>query len=293
MSLLTPRPSRRTLVSGSAATLVAVAIARHAPTAVAQTDRALLDMLFVLEQIEVVHFAAILEAFDDQAFADAGLPNDARSEIERVLQADSTHLARLARPEGAPLPPPVSPSFSDLEAALRDGILLKELTGSAYAGVIPPIGRPGIVPDLIGMRSVEARHLTWLRGLLGEAPFPDDIDPALAPADVLTRLAELSQAQPATPIAASPVVPPALIAAIAADLGLDEDEVQVLIAEPRDWPDASLGCPEPGHAYADVITPGYLVVVQAGGEELEFHTDDRNAVVRCGPVGPEEDFGAG
>jgi hypothetical protein len=286
MSLPTPRASRRTLVSGSAATLVAVAIASHSPAALAQTDRALLDMLFVLEQIEVVHFAAMLEAFDDGAFADAGLPDDARSGIERVLQADSTHLARLARPEGAPLPPPVSPSFKDLEAALRDAIMLKELTGSAYAGVIPPIGRPGIIPDLIGMRSVEARHLTWFRGLLGEDPFPDDIDPALAPVDVLARLAELSQAQPAaTPIAASPVVPPALIAAIAAELGVDVGEVQVLIAEPREWPDASLGCPEPGHAYADVITPGYLVVVQAGGEEFEFHTNERDAVVQCGGVG--------
>lgn len=286
MSLPTPRSSRRTLVSGSAATLVAAAIASHAPPAVAQTDRALLDMLFVLEQIEVVHFAALLEAFDDDAFADAGLPADARSGIERMLQADSTHLARLARPEGAPLPPPISPSFTDLEAALRDAMLLKELTGSAYAGVIPPIGRPGIIPDLIGMRSVEARHLTWLRGLLGEAPFPDAIDPALAPANVLARLAELSQAQPAaTPVAAPPVAPDALIAAIADDLGLSESDVQVLITEPREWPDASLGCPEPGHAYADVITPGYLIVVQAGGEEFEFHTDERETVVRCGPVG--------
>jgi hypothetical protein len=243
-------------------------------------------MLFLLEQIEVVHFAAILDTFDDEALADGGLPDDARSNIEQMLQADSMHLARLARPEGAPLPPPVSPTFTDLRAALLDAIVLKELTGSAYAGVIPEIGRPGIIPDLIGIRSVEARHLTWLRGLHGDAPFPDDIDPALAPADVLTRLAELSQARPAaTPVAEPAIAPPAVIAAIAADLGLDEDEVQVLIVEPREWPDASLGCPEPGHAYADVITPGYLMVVQAGGEEFEFHTDERGSVVRCGSVG--------
>lgn len=281
-----PRTSRRILVSGGAAALVTAASVNPAPIALAQADRALLDMLFVLEQIEVVHFAALLEAFDDEAFTVAGLPEDARSGIERMLRADSTHLARLARPEGAPLPPPVSPSFTELDAALRDAIVLKELTGSAYAGVIPTIGRPGISPDLIGMRSVEARHLTWLRGLLGEEPFPDDIDPALAPADVLARLAELGQAQPAgTPVVAPPVAPAALIAAIADDLGLDGDDVQVLIVEPREWPDASLGCPEPGYAYAEVITPGYLIVVQAGGEEFEFHTDESNAVVRCGSVG--------
>lgn len=286
LSSSVPRPSRRVLVSSGAAALAAAAVASHTPSALAQTDRALLDMLFVLEQIEVVHFAALLEAFNDEAFAAAGLPEDTRSGIERILQADSTHLARLARPEGAPLPPPVSPSFTDLDAALRDAIVLKELTGSAYAGVIPPIGRPGIIPDLIGMRSVEARHLTWLRGLLGEEPFPDDIDPTLAPADVLTRLAELSQSQPAaTPVPASSAAPPALIAAIATELDVEVEDVQVLIVEPREWPDASLGCPEPGHAYADVITPGYLIVVQAGGAEYEFHTDERDAVVRCGSVG--------
>ena len=129
LSSSVPRTSRRILVSSGAA-LAVVAIANHTPSALAQTDRALLDMPFVLEQIEVVHFAALLEAFNDEAFAAAGLPEDTRSGIERMLQADSTHLARLARPEGAPLPPPVSPSFTDLDAALRDAIVLKELTGS-------------------------------------------------------------------------------------------------------------------------------------------------------------------
>lgn len=286
MSSSLPRASRRVFVSGSVAALVASAIAHGTSPVLAQTDRALLDMLFVLEQIEVVHFAAILEAFDGEAFSAAGFPETTRARIDQILQADSSHLARLARPEGAPLPPPLSPSFADLDAALRDAIVLKELTGSAYAGVIPTIGRPGIIPDLIGMRSVESRHLTWLRTLLGEDPFPEDVDPALVPSDVLSRLAELGQDQPAaTPVAAPPVAPSSLITLIANDLGVDEREVQVLIVDPRDWPDAALGCPEPGNAYAEVITPGYLIVVQSGGAEFEFHTDKRASVVRCGPVG--------
>ncbi len=51
--------------------------------------------------------------------------------------------------------------------------------------------------------------------------------------------------------------------------------------EPRDWPDSSLGCPQPDMLYAQVITPGYLVVVEVSGEPIEYHTDDRGTVVRC------------
>jgi hypothetical protein len=53
-------------------------------------------------------------------------------------------------------------------------------------------------------------------------------------------------------------------------------------AEPVDWPDTALGCPEPGRAYAQVITPGYRVVVQAGAQVLEVHTDEAGRAVVCG-----------
>jgi hypothetical protein len=33
--------------------------------------------------------------------------------------------------------------------------------------------------------------------------------------------------------------------------------------------------------YAQVLTPGYLVVVEVNGTRSEFHTDERGNVVRC------------
>ncbi len=56
--------------------------------------------------------------------------------------------------------------------------------------------------------------------------------------------------------------------------------------EAVDWSDASLGCPEPGQVYAQVITPGYRVLLEAAGKEYEVHTDQigRSAVI-CGPGG--------
>jgi hypothetical protein len=51
--------------------------------------------------------------------------------------------------------------------------------------------------------------------------------------------------------------------------------------EAVDWSDTSLGCPEPGMAYAQVITPGYLIVLGAAGQTYEYHTDEHSSVVLC------------
>ena len=40
-----------------------------------------------------------------------------------------------------------------------------------------------------------------------------------------------------------------------------------------DWPDANLGCPQQGMDYAQVITPGYHVLLQVGQTRYVCHTD--------------------
>jgi hypothetical protein len=37
------------------------------------------------------------------------------------------------------------------------------------------------------------------------------------------------------------------------------------------WPDASLGCPEPGMLYAQVLTPGYRFKLQSSGKLYDYH----------------------
>jgi hypothetical protein len=64
-------------------------------------------------------------------------------------------------------------------------------------------------------------------------------------------------------------------------LGVSETDVRVERVEPREWPDASLGCPQPGVLYAQVLTSGYLVVLGGGGKQLEYHTDERGRAVLC------------
>jgi len=51
--------------------------------------------------------------------------------------------------------------------------------------------------------------------------------------------------------------------------------------EDVDWPDASLGCPEEGKAYAQVIMPGYRLVLSDGIRYFEYHTDRHLRVIYC------------
>jgi hypothetical protein len=71
---------------------------------------------------------------------------------------------------------------------------------------------------------------------------------------------------------------------LAGELGISPDEITIQSFEPVDWPDTSLGCPEPGMMYAQVITPGYAFVLEAAGEQYEVHTDQTGeSVALCGP----------
>lgn len=67
---------------------------------------------------------------------------------------------------------------------------------------------------------------------------------------------------------------------LAQQLGMAADAITVVSVEAVDWPDASLGCPSEGMMYAQVITPGYRVVLETDGKTYEYHTGD-NQVVLC------------
>lgn len=73
----------------------------------------------------------------------------------------------------------------------------------------------------------------------------------------------------------------AAAAAAAAALGVDPEAVTVVSYERMEWPDTSLGCPKEGEFYAQVITPGYRVILSVNGQELEYHTDEIDRAVRC------------
>lgn len=69
-------------------------------------------------------------------------------------------------------------------------------------------------------------------------------------------------------------VPDAVLASVidaaAAETGVDPADVTVINAEAVTWSDGSLGCPEPGVLYTQALIDGYRVVVEAGGQALDY-----------------------
>lgn len=59
---------------------------------------------------------------------------------------------------------------------------------------------------------------------------------------------------------------------LAGRLEVGADAIAVISAELVEWSDASLGCPQPGMAYAQVPTDGSLIVLSHGGAEYRYHT---------------------
>ncbi len=62
-----------------------------------------------------------------------------------------------------------------------------------------------------------------------------------------------------------------LVARAADEARVTIDEVRVVTAEEVTWSDGSLGCPQPGMGYTQALVPGFRVVLEIDGEELNFH----------------------
>lgn len=280
MTIAPRRSSRRLVIAGGASVMASMALLKTSPGLLAQTDRGLLDLLYALEQLQVALYEAILEGFDDADFAAEGIAEPARSSIQSILEAERAHLALLQRPDTLPESQGVAAAPTSLGQALQEAVVLENFVTAAYAGVIPLLDRERLIADVIGIHSVEARHAAWLSTLIGGDPYPDAIDVALSPEVVVARLERISQDGSATPTVAGGA-PATVLDAIAAELGVAPEAIQVTRAEAVEWPDTSLGCPRPGEVYAQVITPGFLLVIDVEGDAVEFHSDERGNVVRC------------
>src|SRR5262245_19908133 len=68
---------------------------------------------------------------------------------------------------------------------------------------------------------------------------------------------------------------------LSAALSVSVDSIELDKAEAVDWPDASLGCPEKGMMYAQMLTPGYRVSLKSAGKPHTVHVGAGRAVV-CG-----------
>jgi hypothetical protein len=112
--------------------------------------------------------------------------------------------------------------------------------------------------------------------------------PIATPSPVPTATPPPASATPMPDASSTPSPGPQLMPPVEAALreasfylGMPRDRLRLERVESRTWSDGSLGCPQPGRLYPQVITPGYLVVISGAGQRLEYHTNERDSVVLC------------
>jgi hypothetical protein len=113
------------------------------------------------------------------------------------------------------------------------------------------------------------------------APASEAPGPSGRPAQSLPAVATVGPSAP-TVIGE---VPEAILDAILADAaqrsGVEADDIAVTRAESVTWSDGSLDCPEPGMSYTQALVDGYHVVLDAGGEELDYRVTAAGSFVLC------------
>jgi hypothetical protein len=66
---------------------------------------------------------------------------------------------------------------------------------------------------------------------------------------------------------------------LAGRLDISLGKIKVLEVEETEFPDTSLGVPEPGKMHAQVITAGYIIKLAADGAVYEYHAAEDRVVL--------------
>lgn len=137
----------------------------------------------------------------------------------------------------------------------------------AIATAAPALGDPTVVAQAATAVAEAAGTATVLAGTAA----------ALAPTAAALAPTALGAAEAAVPEATIT----AIIADLAGRLGALPTSINLVSAEAVSWPDGSLGCPQPGMMYPQVITEGFRVVLAVDGKEYSYHGDDRGQFSYC------------
>lgn len=137
-------------------------------------DKRVFSWLLEVEQLEA--------AFYTEAERRGALRGELRELARRVGEQERAHVAILERAlaEGQSKPPAFDfgDATGDPQRFLAAAIELEELSLAAFNGQVPNLTKRRIL-TVMGIASVEARHVGWVRDLAGRNPAPR---PADAPA---------------------------------------------------------------------------------------------------------------
>jgi hypothetical protein len=134
-----------------------------------------------------------------------------------------------------------------------------------------------------------ALHVAGGRAILCTSSGTAEPPPAATVVSIPSPLPILTVAPSVTPIDLDPRLIPLMALAksdLSRRLGVPVGDIVLNSAVSARWRDSSLGCPEPGKAYLDVVTPGYRILLAVGGTTYEYHCDQRQVVFCQNPKPP-------
>jgi hypothetical protein len=80
---------------------------------------------------------------------------------------------------------------------------------------------------------------------------------------------------------------------LARKLGVDESAIEVVSVREVTWRDGSVGCPQPGMQYPQVLVNGSQIVLRHAGDEYHYHSGRGREPFYCASPQPPLDADAG
>ena len=71
---------------------------------------------------------------------------------------------------------------------------------------------------------------------------------------------------------------------LARRLSTSVDQIELTEAKQVDWTDSSMGCPEPGGQYLQVLQVGEFIRLHADGRVYEYHSGKNRPPFLCEPT---------
>ena len=168
---------------------------------------------------------------------------------------------------------------------------------------IPPVQRAAIasLAQTLGVTGdnitvVSSESVTWPNGCMGVQRLGVMCTQNIIPGFRIVLSANGKQYELHTNLDGSIIVPgdmamqvpgpsqEAAIKQLAKNLGIAESDIKLVSSAAVVWPDGCLGMALQGVMCSQIVTPGYLIVLEAAGRQYEYHTNQDASTIMPGTL---------
>ncbi len=156
-----------------------------------KNDVEVLNYALTLEHLEATFYREGVAKFDNAAYTAAGLQTSVRDYVVAIGDHEKQHVdaltAVITKLKGTPVAEAKYDfGYSDLAGFLKVAAALENTGVAAYTGAAQYLMDNGdLLTAALTIHGVEARHAAYLNVLNSTSPFPDAVDAAKTPDEIL------------------------------------------------------------------------------------------------------------